>query len=83
MAVGLPPVILSTDFVNNPVHTVARCGQSRCRSKGLRQREQRLSSRRAEGVASAERRIFVAASQRERAGNIVAVTRLRPPFLLR
>ena len=64
---ALATAILSTEFVNNPVHTAAWRGQSHCRSKGLHQRGQRLSSD----------------PQRVRAGNIVAVTRLRPEFLLR
>lgn len=64
---ALATAILSTEFVNNPVHTATWPGQSHCRSKGLHQRGQRLSS----------------GPQRARAGNIVAVTRLRPEFLLR
>ena len=43
---GLATVILSTDFVNNPVQRAVWPGQSRCASKGLRQRGQRLTSRR-------------------------------------
>ena len=73
-AAPLPPRFLSTEFVNNPVHTRASRRQSRCRCKGLRQRGQGLSSARAARTA---------ALQRGRAGNIVAVTRLRPEFLLR
>jgi hypothetical protein len=41
---ALATAILSTEFVNNPVHTEAWRRQSHCRSKGLHQRGQRLSS---------------------------------------
>lgn len=72
---ALATLILSTEFVHNPVYTGMRHQESRCRGKGLRQNAQGLSS-----CACAARR---SSAQRERAGNIVAVTRLRPEFLLR
>src|SRR6185437_7701459 len=62
------PGFLSTDFVNNPVHTVAQCGQSGCRSKGLRQPGQRLSSRRVGGPACALRCRFAAARSARASG---------------
>ncbi len=79
-ALRMPPRILSTEFVNNPVHTGACRRQSRSAGKGLRQHGQRLSRRRVLGRwrCGRDRRV-----QRERMGNRVAVTRLRPPFLLR
>ncbi len=49
---GLATVILSTDFVNNPVQSGAWRRQSRCGGKGLRQRGQRLISRRTGGTRS-------------------------------
>jgi len=73
-------VILSTEFVNNPVHTGAWRRQSRCGGKGLHQHAQRLTSREEAAVGPA---LGLAGAQRERAGSIVAVTRLRPEFLLR
>jgi hypothetical protein len=80
----LATVILSTDFVNNPVQRAAWPGQSRCASKGLRQRGQRLTSRSSTGQRRPCRgRVPLAEAQRDRAGSIVAVTRLRPEFLLR
>ena len=51
---ALATAILSTECVNNPVHTGAWRRQSRCGSKGLRQRGQGLIS--AEALAAAERR---------------------------
>lgn len=44
MAARLPPRFLSTVFVNNPVHTGPRRGQSRCGGKGLHQHGQGLIS---------------------------------------
>jgi len=44
MPACLPPRFLSTVFVNNPVHTGPRRGQSRCGGKGLHQHGQGLIS---------------------------------------